>query len=157
MTFTAPWRMFRRMQDSIVVAACLIYAGAVVHAWRVLPGADQLKAQRTLLFPAIAFALSLAAILVVPILRNALSKHVWISFRTGFGQSVISVLVGVGVLIAMAGFIYWNTWSAAHGAANYPAGVFSGYAAGIGLLLAQALIVRRIERDPAFRPQIEEP
>jgi hypothetical protein len=157
MKVTAPWRMFRRMQDSAVAAAGLIYAGAVVHAWRVLPGEAALKAQRTLLFPAIAFALSLAGILLVPLLRSALSKHVWISFRTGFGQSVISVLVGVGVLIVMAGFIYWNTWSAARGTAPYPAGVFSGYAAGIGLLLAQALIVRRLERDPVFRTQIEEP
>jgi hypothetical protein len=35
--------------------------------------------------------------------------------------------------------------------------VFSGYAAGVGLLLAQALLVRGIERDPALRGQIEEP
>jgi hypothetical protein len=157
MKLTAPWRMFRRMQYSALAAAGLIYAGAVVHAWRVLPGDAELKAQRTLLFPAIAFVISLAAIMAIPLLRNALSKHLWISFRTGFGQSVISVLVGVGVLLTLAGFIYWNTWSAAHGMAPYPAGVFSGYAAGIGLLLAQTLMVRRIERDPIFRTQIEEP
>src|SRR6185295_309306 len=129
MKLSEPWRMFRRMQYSALALAGLIYAGAVVHAWRVLPGGAELKAERTLLFPAIAFGLSLVAILLAPPLRNALSKHLWISFRTGFGQSVISVMVGVGVLILLAGFIYWNTWNAARGAAPYPAGVFSGYAA----------------------------
>jgi len=148
--------MFRRMQDSAFVAAVLIYAAATVHAWRVLPGAAALKAELILLFPAIFFALALTACLVVPLLRGALSRHVWISFRTGFGQSVISVLAVVGVLIGAAGFIYWQTHGVASGG-RYPAGVFSGYGAGIGLLLAQALLVRRLERDPVFRSQIEEP
>jgi hypothetical protein len=44
----------------------------------------------------------------------------------------------------------------AHGG-RYPAGVFSGYAAGIGILVAQILLVRQIERDPAVRPLIEVP
>jgi hypothetical protein len=148
--------MFRRMQDSIFAAASLIYAGAVVHAWRVLPGGDDLKLWRTLLFPAAFFILSLSAIMLAPPLRAALSRHMWISFRIGFGQSVISVLGGVTVLLAAAGFIYWQTHEAVHGG-RYPAGVFSGYAAGIGLLLAQALLVRQLERDPVFRRQIEEP
>lgn len=156
MTFKATWRMFRRMQDSTVVVAVLIYLAAVLYAWRVLPDIGQMKSQRTLVFPAVAFVLALAAILAIGPIRRALSRHVWISYRTGFGQSVISVLVGVAVLIVMAGFIYWNTWAAAHGAAPYPAGVFSGYAAGIGLLLAQAVIVRLMERDPVLRAQIEE-
>jgi hypothetical protein len=155
MKFTPPWRLFRRMQDSAVVAAVLIYAGAVAHAWRVLPGATGLKAELTLAFPAAFFVLAVAAFMLTPFLRNALSRHVWISFRTGFGQSVISVLVVVGVLIGAAGFIFWQTHDAASGG-RYPAGVFSGYAAGIGLLLAQALLVRRLERDPVFRSQIEE-
>lgn len=156
MTFTPPWRMFRRMQDSTFVAAALIYAAATVHAWRVLPGATALKAELILLFPGIFFALTLIACLVVPLLRGALSRHIWISFRTGFGQSVISVLAVVGVLIGAAGFILWQTHDVANGG-RYPAGVFSGYGAGIGLLLAQALLVRRLERDPVFRSQIEQP
>ncbi len=156
MSFTPPWRMFRRMQDSTFVAAALIYAAATVHAWRVLPGATALKAELILLFPGIFFALSLVACLVVPLLRGALSRHIWISFRTGFGQSVISVLAVVGVLIGAAGFILWQTHDVANGG-RYPAGVFSGYGAGIGLLLAQALLVRRLERDPVFRSQIEQP
>ena len=40
---------------------------------------------------------------------------------------------------------------------RYPAGVFSGYAAGIGILAAQAVLVRVLERDPEVRRQIEPP
>ncbi|HWA62820.1 MAG TPA: hypothetical protein VG939_15670 [Caulobacteraceae bacterium] len=156
MKVSAPWRLFRRMQDSAVAVASLVYAFAVVHAWRVLPGTGPLKVRWALVYPFMAFALSLAAILVIPMLRRALSRHVWISFRTGFGQSVISVLAGVGVLFAVAGLVFWNTWTASHGSGQFPAPVFAGYAAGIGLLLAQALITRRLERDPVLRSQIEE-
>ncbi len=155
MSFTRPWRMFRRMQDSAVAAAGLIYAGAAAHAWRVLPGELSLKAQLTLAFPALFFVLAAAAFTLIPALRGPLTRHVWISFRTGFGQSVISVLAVIGVLVAAAGFILWQTYGVANGG-RYPAGVFSGYGAGIGLLLAQALLVRRLERDPVFRSQIEE-
>ena len=38
---------------------------------------------------------------------------------------------------------------------RYPAGVFSGYAAGIGILLVQAVLARALERDPQIRTQIE--
>ena len=38
-------------------------------------------------------------------------------------------------------FIYWQVWAVGHGG-RYPAGVFSGYAAGIGILGAQAILVR---------------
>jgi hypothetical protein len=41
----------------------------------------------------------------------------------------------------------------AHGG-RYPAGVFSGYGAGIGILFAQAILVRALERDPALRSRI---
>ena len=140
----------------VVAAACLIYAGAVVHAWRVLPGAPKLKLEGMLLFPALYFLASLAAIpLLTPPLRNALSKHLWISFRTGFGQSVISVLAVVFVLATAAAFIYWRHLPSAALSGQLSGGLFSAYAAGVGVLLAQALLVRRIERDPALRPQIE--
>jgi hypothetical protein len=86
--------------------------------------------------------------------RNALIRHLWTSYRTGFGQSVISVLAGVGVLIALAGFIFWQIHDATRGG-RYPGGAFSGYAAGIGLLIAQAVLLRRIERDPELRWRIE--
>ena len=38
MTYTRAWRNFRRMQDSALLFAGLIYLGAVLHAWRILPG-----------------------------------------------------------------------------------------------------------------------
>jgi hypothetical protein len=148
--------MFRRMQDSTFVAAALIYAAATVHAWRVLPGATALKAELILLFPGIFFALTLVACLVVPLLRGALSRHIWISFRTGFGQSVISVLAVVLVLGVAAWFIYADTAKAAHGG-RLPQSAFAAYAAGVGVLLAQALLVRRIERDPMLRGRIQQP
>ena len=144
------------MQDCAATAASLIYAVAVINAWRLLPGLQTLKFQRTLLFPGLFLVASFAAILLVPMLRARLSRHLWVSFLAGFGQSVISVLAGVGVLAAAAAFIFWQTWGAAHGG-RYPAGAFSGYGAGIGLLLAQTILVRRLERDPAVRAQIEEP
>ncbi|MGH7009836.1 MAG: hypothetical protein ACREEX_03270 [Caulobacteraceae bacterium] len=149
------WRLFRRMQDSILAVAVLIYAAAVIHGWRVLPGAGALKADLTLLFPGIFLALSALFVLFVPVLRRALTKHLWISYRTGFGQSVISVLSGIAIIAALAGFIFWQEWTGSHGG-RYPGGVFSGYAAGIGLLIAEAILVRRLERDPTLRLQIEE-
>ena len=83
-------------------------------------------------------------------MREALKRHIWISFRTGFGQSVISVLAVVLVLAAAAGFIWADTADAAHGG-RFPASAFSAYAAGLGVLLAQAVLVRRMERDPVLR------
>ncbi len=134
------------MQDSLALAAGLIYAACVVNAWQVLPGSAALKAQRTLLFPGLFLIASFAAPLSLPILRRALSRHLWVSYRAGFGQSVISVLGGVLVLVVVAAFIVWQVHAAARGG-GYPGGVFSGYGAGIGLLLAQAILVRRLERE----------
>ena len=143
------------MQDTILIVAGLVYTFAVIQAWRLLPGGVHLKFERTALLPGLFLALSLLAALMVPILRRALTRHLWISYRTGFGQSVISVLGGVGVLIALAGFVFWQIQDAAHGG-RYPGGAFSGYAAGIGLLVAESILVRRIEGDPVLRRQIEE-
>jgi hypothetical protein len=80
---------------------------------------------------------------------------VLLSFEAGFGQSVISVIVGVGVLATAAAFIYLQVSGVAHGG-RYPAGVFSGYGAGIGILLAQAIVVRLLEKQPDVRRRIEE-
>ena len=134
------------MQDSLAAAAGLIYAACVVNAWRVLPGGGALKLQRTLIFPGLFLLASLVAPLAIPFLRKALARHLWVSYRAGFGQSVISVLGGVLVLLVVAGFIVWQVHAAVHGG-RYPGGVFSGYGAGIGLLLAQAILVRRLERE----------
>ena len=148
------WRNFRRMQMSTFAAASLIYVGAVAYAWRTLPGGDELKLQRTILFPTTFLLLSWLLPLLIPAVRRGLSRYVWMSYVAGFGQSVISVLTGIGLLLGAAGFIYWQVAAVAHGG-RYPAGVFSGYAAGIGILVAQILLVRRMERDPAVRPLIE--
>ena len=147
--------MFRRMQYSAFATGALIYAAAGVHAWRVLPGRPVHKLEQMVLWPGVLFLFTLVAPLAAPPLRRALKTHIWISFRTGFGQSVISVLAGVGVLIALAGFIFWQIHDA-RGGGRYPGGAFSGYAAGIGLLIAQAILLRRIEADPELRWRIEE-
>ena len=148
------WRMFRRMQYSAFAAGMLIYAAGAVHAWRVLPGAPKLKLESIALWPAAYFVATLAIPLLAPPLRHILKTHIWISFRTGFGQSVVSVLAVMLVLATAAAFIYADTARAAHGG-HFPQSAFSAYAAGLGVLLAQALLVRRIERDPTLRPRIE--
>ena len=140
------WRMFRRMQDSILAVAVLVYAGAVLWAWQVLPGPASLKLQRTLIFPGLFLAVCLAGALFLPMVQRAVRRHLLNSYRSGFGQTVISVLAGTGVLVALAGFIFWQIHRATQGG-PYPGGAFSGYAAGIGLLAAQAILARRMERD----------
>ena len=156
MTFIRAWRDFRRMQDVAVGAAALIYAGAVVNAFQVLPGGADLIAQRTLIWPGMFLFVSLAVPLVVPALKRLLARYVWLSFQAGFGQTPLSVLTGLVLLAAAALFIYWQVWAVGQGG-RYPAGVFSGYAAGIGILAAQAVLVRALETVPEVRAQIEEP
>jgi hypothetical protein len=148
------WRMFRRMQYSAFTAGALIYAAAAVHAWRLLPGPSGIKLERMVLWPGVLFLFTLVAPLATPPLRRALKTHIWISFRTGFGQSVVSVLAVVLVLVTAAAFIYFDTAGATR-SGRFPASAFSAYAAGVGVLLAQAVLVRRMERDPALRPAIE--
>ncbi|MBL8773161.1 MAG: hypothetical protein JNK30_17400 [Phenylobacterium sp.] len=154
MAHTPAWRNFKRTEDLTVVTASLIYAGAVVHAFNNLPGEAALIAQRTLVWPGVFLSLSLGLPLVVGPLRRTLTRYVWMSFRAGFGQTVRSILSGVVLLTAAAAFMYWQISNAANGG-RYPAGVFSGYAAGIGILAAQALLVRVLERHPDVRREIE--
>jgi hypothetical protein len=156
MRFVPAWRIFRRMQLSAAAAACLIYAAAAVYAWNVLPGPEQLKLQRIVVLPGLFLLVSLVLPLSLGPLRRWLSLHVWRSYRWGFGQTPVSVLSGLGVLAALAAFIYWQTNQAASGAGRYPGGVFSGYAAGIGILLAQILLGRGLERDPAMAQLIRD-
>ena len=155
MAFIREWRDFRRMQNVAVGAARLIYTGAVLHAYQVLPGGPALVAQRTLVWPAAFLVLSLFVPLLVPALKRLLARYVWLSFQAGFGQTPISVITGVGLLGTAAFFIYWQVANVAHGG-RYPAGVFSGYAAGIGILAAQAILVRALEQLPEIRKIIEE-
>ena len=149
------WRNFKRMQASGCLFAALVYLGAVVHAWRVLPGAASLKLLVTLAFPAVYFLAALVLPLIVPPLRRLLKRYVWMSFAAGFGQSVGSVLTGLGVLGLAALFIHWQIAGAA-GGGRYPAGVFSAFGAGIGILVAQAVLVRVLEREPKIREIIED-
>jgi hypothetical protein len=102
--------------------------------------------------------LSLAALafLVFPPGRRQMQRYVWMSYEAGFGQTPSSVLWGLGILVFAAGFIYWQIADVAKGG-RYPAGVFSGYAAGIGAILAQAVLTHRLQRDPAIRRLIEAP
>lgn len=153
--FTRAWSNFKRMQDISAAAAGLIYAGAVLHAFRRLPGGPELIAQRTLLWPAAFLFLSLAIPLLVPALRQRLARYVWMSFQAGFGQTPSSVVVGIGLLLGAALFIYYQI-AAVAGGGRYPAGVFSGYGAGIGILLAQAFLARVLERSPEIREVIED-
>ena len=154
MAHTRAWTNFKRMQDSTVAAAALIYAGAVTHAARVLPGEAMLSVADILLWPAAFLALSLITPLAVAPLRRMLARYVWMSFLNGFGQTVVSVLTGLGLLMAAAGFIWWQVSAAAQGG-HYPAGIFAGYASGIGILIAQALLARRLERIPEVAERIE--
>ena len=151
---TPAWRNFKRMQDSACVVACLIYAEAAVHAWRVLPGPSQTKLVFTLAAPLIFLSLTLLLPLVLGGLRRLLLRYVWLSFKAGFGQTPVSVVTGLGLLALAAGFIYLQVAGVAHGG-RYPAGVFSAYAAGIGILIVQAVLVRSLERDPDIRQQIQ--
>jgi hypothetical protein len=84
-----------------------------------------------------------------------LSRYVWLSFQAGFGQSVTSIVVGIGLLGGAALLMYWQVGAASAGG-RLPAGVFSAYGAGIGILAAQAVLVRVLERHPQVRPLIEE-
>jgi len=156
MAHTTAWRNFRRMQDITVAAASLIYAGAVLQAFQRLPGGTAMIAERTIVWPAMFLFLSLAIPLVVGPFRRSLAKYVWMSFKAGFGQTAGSVLVGISLLSGAALFMYWQIAGVAHGG-RYPAGVFSGYAAGIGILRAQAALVRVLEHHPEVRRTIEAP
>jgi hypothetical protein len=109
---------------------------------------------RTIVWPVIYLTLSLSLPLVLGGLRRPLTRYVWMSFRAGFGQTAGSILGGLALPAAAAGFMYWQISTATPGS-PYPAGVFSGYAAGIGILAAQAALVRVLEKHPEVRKEIE--
>lgn len=155
MTHTPAWRAFKRTEDCACAFASLIYAGAVLHAWQVLPGAPSVKLLWILAAPSLFLGLSFVLPILIGPVRRMLVRYVWMSFKAGFGQSPVSILTGLGMLVVAALFIYLQVSGVAHGG-SYPAGVFAGYAAGIGVLFAQALLVRVLERHPDVRPQIEQ-
>ena len=126
------------MQISLALAAILAYAACVLEAWR-LPHAPNLP--RTAVFSAAFFVATVGAALWIPVLRTAVEAHLMTSYRTGFGQGLVSVAVSLTVILAAAAFLLWRI----HGAGD-PAPAFSAFAAGIGLLVAEVVLVRRLER-----------
>jgi hypothetical protein len=156
MAFTRAWRNFKRMQDLTVAAAALIYAGAVVHAIGRLPGGTATVVRWTLLWPAVFLLAALVVPLIVPTLKRWLARYVWMSFQAGFGRTPGSIIAGVALLLGAALFIYWQIAKVA-ASGEYRANVFSAYAAGIGILAAQAVLVRALERLPDVRDRIVEP
>ncbi|HYD46112.1 MAG TPA: hypothetical protein VEA79_12675 [Phenylobacterium sp.] len=155
MAHTRAWRNFKRMQDSTVAAASLIYVGAAMHAVRVLPEGVRLTLGSLLILPAAFLIASVVLPLAVAPVRRLLARYVWMSFLSGFGQTVISVLTGLGLLFVAAAFIWWQVAVFAE-IGRFPIGLFAGYASGIGILIAQASLARRLERDPEVARRIEE-
>jgi hypothetical protein len=155
MAFIPAWRNFKRMQDLTVAAASLIYAAAVVHSLGRLPGGQGMVLRWTLLWPAAYLGFALAIPLLVAPLKRWLAKYVWMSFQAGFGQTPGSVVAGVGLLLGAGLFIYWQVGHAAR-VGQVGANVFAAYAAGIGVLAAQAVLVRTLEQAPDLRDQIVE-
>lgn len=154
MVHTRAWRNFKRMQDTTVALAALIYAGAAVHAFDRLPALAGLVARHILIWPGIFLLLSLAVPLLIGGIRRILSRYVWMSFQAGFGQTVFSIVTGVILLSSAALFMYWRIAQAADGGRD-PGSAFAAYAAGIGILAAQAALVRSLEQDAEIRKQIE--
>jgi hypothetical protein len=155
MAFTPAWRNFKRMQDLTVAAASLIYAAAAIDALGRLPGGPAMTLQWTLLWPAAYLGFSLAIPLLVAPIKRWLAKYVWMSFKAGFGQTPGSVVLGMSLLLG-AGLFAWEEVGRAARAGQAGANVFSAYAAGIGILAAQAILVRTLEAVPDIREKIED-
>ena len=131
------------MQDSLLAVAALGYAAGLFEAMRVLPILNTAGLQRVLSLPALLLVASFVAVRFAPPLKSAVSRHLMASYETGFGQNVVSVLVGLGVVIAADMFLFWQVDGAAHGGRD-PGGAFAAFGACIGLLAAQCLLVRRL-------------
>ena len=153
--FSTAWRNFKRMQDLTVAAAALIYAAAVVHAMGRFPASPAITLRWTLLWPAAYLGFSLAIPLLVAPIRRWLAKYVWMSFKAGFGQTPGSVMVGMGLLIG-AGLLIYRQIGRAVQTGVVGVDLFSCYAAGIGILAAQAALVRVLEKHPDVRERITE-
>ena len=138
-------------------AACLfgvgVYAAAAVHAWRVLPQGGAFKSLFTLLFPGVFLQAVLWAALVIAPVRRWLKRYTWLTFAAGFGRTPVSVLTALGVLALAGAAIYLQIGQAERGG-RYPGGLFSAYAAGVGVLCAQALLAQRLEQEPKVREVI---
>jgi len=155
MAFTPAWRNFKRMQDLTVTAASLIYVAAAIDANGRLHGGGAVVLRWIVLWPAAYLGFSLAIPLLVRPIKRWLTRYVWMSFQAGFGQTPGSVLVGV-VLLLGAGLFIWEEVGRAARAGLVGANVFAAYAAGIGILAAQAILVRALEAVPDVQAKIVE-
>jgi hypothetical protein len=120
-----------------------------------LPGGVSRVLRWTLMWPALYLLASLVVPLIVPTLKRWLARYVWMSYQAGFGQTPGSILAGVSLLLGAALFIYWQVAKVA-ASGEYRANVFAAYAAGIGILAAQAVLVRALERLPDVQKRIVE-
>lgn len=152
---TLAWRNFKRMQLSACLFGGLIFALTVVRAFDALPGATELKLFVFLLAPLGFFSITLAVTLFAGPLRRPLKRYVWLTFTAGFGQTPWSVVGVLGVLSLAAAAIFYQISDYGEGGGRYPAGIFSAYAAGVGLMAAQTVLCRALERDPDVRLVIE--
>lgn len=149
------WRNFRRMQDLTLAFASLAYLADAILAWPLLPGGRALKLSIIVFFP-IGYLIAVAALtMFVKRLRQVMTRFVWMSFKAGFGQSPISVLASMGVLTLITAYTYASSANAAE-SGRIPAGVFSGFGAGIGILIVQAVLTHRIQRDPDVQAEVDE-
>jgi len=151
---TVAWRNFKRMQVSACLFGALIYALTVVRAWDVLPGKTGEKFFVFLIAPFGFFLLTLIAVFLAGPIKRMLKHYVWMTYAAGFGQTPWSVVGVLAVLGLCAGAIFLQISGYSDGG-QYPAGIFSAYAAGIGLLVAQTLLCRTLEREPEVRRLIE--
>ncbi|CAN5289457.1 hypothetical protein BH09PSE2_BH09PSE2_13010 [soil metagenome] len=155
-TYTLEWRNFRRMQGSACLFGGLIYAAAALRAWTELEGSLDLKRSVIVVFPLVFGMLTLWIPLAVAPVRRRLKRYVWLSFVSGFGQSVLSVLTGLGVLALGGAFLFSEVARAGHGG-RWPAGAFSALGSGLGVLLAQAILTTWLEHEPKIRDIILRP
>ena len=151
---TQAWRNFKRMQLSACLFGGLIFALVVVRAFEVLPGETDDKFFVFLWAPLGFFGLTLIASLWAAPIRRLLKRYVWITFAAGFGQTPWSV-VGVLAVLALAAFAIFSQISDFANGGRYPAGIFSAYAAGVALMVAQTWLCRALEREPDVRSLIE--
>ena len=154
MSHTHAWRNFRRLQDGVALFAALALAGSGLRVWETAPAAQSFKLIAVVAAPTLFVALAILVPLSAPTMRKALTGYVWKSFTSGFGQTARSVLSGFFLPAAAAGLMLAQIYNAGHGG-PFPASILAAYGAGVGILVAQAILVRVLERDPFIRPQIE--
>jgi hypothetical protein len=155
MVFVRAWVNFKRMEDVTAAAGTLIYAAAAVRGFQELPGGAAVIARWTVIWPVIWLLFTLGASLLIPAFRRGLTRYVWMSFRARFGQTPTSVVMSIALLMGAALLIY-REMAQIEATGRYATSVFSAYAAGVGLLIAQAVLVRALERRPEIRAVIEE-